>query len=254
MTEGGPDPRPGTALVPGELRGYRQFQLRADGLYPLVHHRSGPWDGRMEHATCAAGAEHPAPAADCRCGLYAWYLPGSATVSLGPASAVVAARGRCILGDRGFRAANARIEAVALPAAVRWNPPAGSRARRMLELTYPQTRIYSSARRMLKDYPPHDVRGLGIDPPRDRSRGYRAAVFALCTAVVLLTYSLAALPRDTVAAVASQWWPVLVLLAVGWQAGLVWLLSRLMALQTTNPVGFGAGTADPPPDAPTIHR
>ena len=124
----------------------------------------------------------------------------------------------------------------------------------MLEQQYPQTRVYSSARRMLRDHPPHDVHGLGIDPPRDRSRGYRAAAVMLCTSVLLLTYSLAALPRDAVAAVASQWWPLLVLLAVGWQAGLVWLLSRLVALQTTNPVGFGAGTAEPPPDAPMTHR
>ena len=64
-------PRHEPALVPGELRGYRQFQLRADGLYPLVRGGSGPWDGHLERAMCAAGAEHPAPAVDCRCGLYA---------------------------------------------------------------------------------------------------------------------------------------------------------------------------------------
>jgi hypothetical protein len=226
---------PGPALVPGELRGYRQFQLRADGLYPLVHCESGPWDGRLEQAGCAAGSGHPAPAADCRCGLYGWYLPGSATVSLGPASAVVAARGRCILGDRGFRAAQARIEAVTLPAAVRWNPRAATRARRMLAVQYPRTRIYGSARRMLKEYPPQDVRELGIDPPRDRSRGYRAAAAALWAAVVLLAYSVAALPREAVAHAVAQWWPLLVLLAVVWQAGLVWLFARMLALQTVNP-------------------
>ena len=82
------------SLVPGELRGYRQFELRPNGLYPLVHSGSGPWDGRLERAVCAAGIDHEPPATDCRCGLYAWYLPGSATVSLGPVSAVVAARGR----------------------------------------------------------------------------------------------------------------------------------------------------------------
>ena len=103
------------ALVPGELRGYRQFSLKDDGLYPLVHTVCGPWDGHLQRAVCASGARHAAPAADCLCGLYAWYLPGSATVSLGPVSAVVLARGRCVLGDRGFRAAAARIEAVSLP-------------------------------------------------------------------------------------------------------------------------------------------
>lgn len=232
-------------LVAGELRGYRQFQLRADGLYPLVHSGSGPWDGELERARCVVGSEHVAPARECRCGLYAWYLPGSATVSLGPANAVVAARGRCVLGDRGFRAGQARIEAVSLPGAVRWNPPAAARARRMLAARYPQTRVYGSARRMLKDFPPHDVRALGIDPPRDRSRGYRAAAIGLGAAVVLATYSLAFLPRDAVAHTLSRWWPLLVLLAVAWQVGLVWLISRLLTLQTTTPERFAAGSAEP---------
>lgn len=223
------------ALVPGELRGYRQFELCADGLYPLVQSATGPWNGELEKAVCAAGADHASPAADCRCGLYAWYLPGSATVALGPASAVVSARGRCILGDRGFRAAQARIEAVALPAVVRWYPPTSSRVRRMLAEQYPRTRVYGSARRMLKDYPPQDVHELGIDPPRDRSRGYRAAAVMLWATVVIVTYSIAALPTSALGDSVSQWWPLLVLMSVGWQVGLVWLITRLLALQTPNP-------------------
>ena len=232
-----PEPREGVALVPGELRGYRQFELRADGLYPLVHSRSGPWSGRLERARCAVGADHPSPAADCRCGIYAWYLPGSATVSLGPASAVIAARGRCVLGDRGFRAAEARIEAVALPAVFRWNPPVASQMRRMLATKYPHTHVYGSARRMLKDYPPQDVRALGIQPPGDRSRGYRAAVVAICVLGLFLTAVLAALPRAAAAHGFEYWWPVIVFVTVAWQAGLVWLVARLMALQAPGPVG-----------------
>jgi hypothetical protein len=235
MTAGSPEPRSEPALVPGELRGYRQFELRAGGLYPLVHSGSGPWDGRVERARCAAGADHAPPAVGCKCGLYAWYLPGSATVSLGPASAVVAARGRCILGDRGLRAAEARIEAVTLPALVRWHPRAAGRARRMLAAQYPLTRVYGSERRMLKDFPPHDVSALGIHPPRDRSRGYRAAAVALWGAVLVLTALLAFLPRAAVTHGFEQWWPVLVFLAVAWQAGLVWLLTQLVALQTSDP-------------------
>jgi hypothetical protein len=231
---------PGPQLVPGELRGYRQFQLRGTGLYPLVHSAAGPWDGRLEHARCAAGAEHPAPSVDCCCGLYAWYLPAAATVPLGAASAVVAARGRCILGDRGFRAANARIEAVALPAAVRWHPAAAARARRMLAVQYPQTRVYGSVRRMVRDHPPQDVRELGIDPPCDRSRSYRTAATSLWAAVVLLTGSLALLPREALADTVSRWWSLLVLLTVAWQAALVWLLVRLAAQQGPSPPGFGS--------------
>ncbi len=241
MAGGPPEPRSEPALVPGELRGYRQFELRADGLYPMVLTGSGPWDGLLERARCAAGADHRPPAADCKCGLYAWYLPGSATVSVGPASAVVAARGRCILGDRGFRAAEARIEAVALPAVVRWTPRAGSRARRMLARAYPHTRVYGSERQMLKDFPPQDMSALGIVPPRDRSREYRAAAIGLSVAVPILTFLLAALPRLASAPQLEQWWPVLVLLAVAWQVGLVWILTRLMALQGDH--GQGAGPA-----------
>ena len=236
MTAGVPEPHQGVALVPGELRGYRQFELRAGGLYPLVHSASGPWSGRLELATCGAGADHPPPAGDCRCGLYAWYLPGSATVSLGPASAVIAARGRCVLGDRGFRAAEARIEAVALPAAVRWNPSAASRVRRMLAQQYPRTHVYGSARQMLKDYPPHDVRALGINPPNDRSRAYRAAVVAIFVIGLVLT---AVVPR-LAAQRFEQLWPLLVFFTVVWQAGLVWLIARLMALQSPNAGGTTA--------------
>ena len=230
---------PGPDLVAGELRGYRQFELRADGLYPTVHGECGPWDGRLEKARCATGAEHAAPAASCRCGLYGWYLPGSATVALGPVSAVVSVRGRCILGDRGFRAAEGRIEAVALPASVRWVPSAARRTRLMLAANYPRTKVYGSARQMLKDHPPHDVSGLGIDPPPDRSRTLRTALVALWAAVLLPTDVLARLHDEARAGVVTSWWPVVVLVAVIWQLGIVRLLTRLLAFQSSNPAGGG---------------
>lgn len=237
MTLRVPEPGQEPVLVPGELRGYRQFELRGDGLYPLVHPGFGPWAGHLERARCAAGADHPSPAADCRCGLYAWYLPGSATVALGPASAVVAARGRCILGDRGFRAAAARVEAVTLPAAVRWNPASALRTRRMLAEQYPGTKVYGSVRRMLKDYPPQDVRGLGVDPLTDPSRGYRAAAVAICSVVLGITAGLAALPGVAVAHGFTSWWPLLVVFAIAWQTGLIWLIGRLLALQAPHAAG-----------------
>jgi len=234
-----PSSADGPALVAGELRGYRQFDLRDGGLFPLVHSSAGPWAGGIEHARCDAGGEHEPPAPGCRCGLYAWYLPGSATVALGPASAVVAARGRCVLGDRGFRAASARIEAVTLPVLVRMHPVAARRAREMLARRYPGVRVYGSVRRMLKEHPPHDVRSLGIQPPRDRSRGYRAAAALLWLGVVLLAYSFAVLPRAAVASTVTRWWPAFVVLAVAWQAGLVWLFLRMLGLQTTGQPGGG---------------
>jgi hypothetical protein len=223
------------ALVAGELRGYRQFDLRHDGLYPQVHTEFGPWRARLERARCVVTPEHAAPVSGCTCGLYAWYLPGSATVALGPASAVVAASGRCILGDRGFRAAAARIEAVALPGHLLCRPWAAARVRRMLTTRYPETTVYASARRMIKDHPPHDVSGLGINPPADRSRGYRSAALGLSAAVMVPTYALFLIPRDAVAQTVTAGWPVFVLLVVLWQAGIVWLLTRLLKLQTDSP-------------------
>ena len=225
----------GPALVVGELRGYRQFDLQPEGLYPRVHAKVGPWHGRLELASCVVTPEHQPPVSGCTCGLYAWYLPGSATVTPGPVSAVVAASGRCILGDRGFRAAAARIEAVALPGQLLWRPWAAARVRRMLAARYPNTRVYATVRRMIRDHPPQDVSGLGITPPPDRSRGYRTAALALSAAVMVPTYSLFLLPRDAIARTVSTWWPVFVLLVVLWQAGIVWLLTRLLALQGDAP-------------------
>lgn len=231
MTTQVPAPRPDVALVPGELRGYRQFELRADGLYPLAYAGSGPWRGTLERATCALAAHSP-PAIDCRCGLYGWYRPGSATVPVGPASAVIAARGRCVLGERGFRAAEARIEAVALPAAVRWNPRAATRARRMLAARYPGTRVYGSVRQMWRDHPPDDVRELGVHPQADRSRRYRTAAVATYLAGLLFLIALATLPRLVGSHGSQNWWPLFVVLfAVAWQAALVGLVARLLRLQ-----------------------
>lgn len=229
MTErAGRDP----SLVVGELRGYRQFDLRDHRLYPRVHAKAGPWHGSTQRARCIITREHEAPVAGCTCGLYAWYLPGSATVAVGPASAVVAASGRCILGDRGFRAAAARIEAVALPGYLLWSPRAAARARRMLATSYPGTRVYATARQMIRHHPPQDVSGLGITPPLDRSRDYRTALLVLSASVAVSTCALFLLPRDAVAQMVSAWWWVFLLLVLLWQGGTVWLLTRLLALQT----------------------
>jgi len=107
----------------------------------------------------------------------------------------------------------------------------------MLAARHPGTVVYDSTRRMLKHYPPDDVSALGISPPPDRSRGYRAATIALWLTLVLPTYALFVLPRDVIAATVSRWWPVVLLLAVAWQVGMVWLLGRLLSLQVSNPSG-----------------
>lgn len=221
------DDRP---LVAGQLRGYRQFDLVDGALYPVVHAAQGPWTGGVHRAACARDASHDAPVWNCTCGLYAMYRPGSATVALGAANAVVAARGRVVLGDRGFRAAAARVEAVALPVTV-LSPRLAARTRAALAARYPGARVYRSTRRMLRDHPPHDVRALGIDPPPDRSRGYRTVALAVWAGFVAGGYSLVFLPHDAVARVLAHWWPVLIAALLVWQAALVWLLARLMELQ-----------------------
>jgi hypothetical protein len=235
-----PDDRP---LVVGELRGYRQFDLADGGLYPVVHAGQGPWNGGLTSARCVHDDSHEPPVRGCTCGLYAMYRPGSATVAIGAANAVVAARGRIVLGDRGFRAATARVEAVALPVTV-LSPRAVARARRALAARYPSTRVYRSTRRMLRDHPPHDVGGLGVETPPDRSRGYRAVAVLVWALFVVGGYSLVFLPHAAVTHVLSRWWPVLVVALVAWQAALVWLLSRLMALQ--GPGSGAAGREDRP--------
>jgi hypothetical protein len=193
-----------------------------------VHAATGPWDPGLERAVCAKGLDHAPPHADCTCGLYAMYRPGSGTVSLGAANAVISARGRCVLGDRGFRAASARIEAVALPLTSLHRYRA---ERRKLAEHYPHTRVYRSTRRMLRDHPPHDLRALGIVPPPDRSRGYRSAAAVLWALFVVAGYSVVLLPRERAAELAADWWPLLVLVVLAVQAGFIWLLTRLMALQ-----------------------
>ncbi|MFP5219623.1 MAG: hypothetical protein ACLGIG_07790, partial [Actinomycetes bacterium] len=123
-------------LVAGELRGYRQFDLVDGRLLPMVHAELGAWTAD-QRAVCALDPDHAAPVRGCTCGLYAMHRPGSATVSLGAANAVVAASGRVVLADRGFRAERARVEAVALPATVRWSPGAAARVRAALTAAYP---------------------------------------------------------------------------------------------------------------------
>jgi hypothetical protein len=105
----------------------------------------------------------------------------------------------------------------------------------MLATHYPGTTVYATARRMIRDHPPQDLSGLGIIPPVDRSRGYRTAALVLSAAVIVPTYALFLLPRDAIALAMAAWWPTFVLAVVLWQAGIVWLLTRLLALQTEHP-------------------
>lgn len=182
-----------TALVPGELRGYRQFRLESDGLYPLVQASLGPWSDQVQHAVCANGATHPAPDRDCSCGLYGWYHPDSTTGFVDEVSAVITVRGRTILGQWGFRAAAARIDAVALPWSMWVRPSAARRARQMLTVRYPHAQVYASRRRMVAEHPGQDLRALGVTVQPARARRHLRMALSLWVLVVLGCYGTALL-------------------------------------------------------------
>lgn len=216
------------ALVPGELRGYRRFRLAEDGLHPTVHAAGGPWSGGVERAVCAAGEEHEAPASDCGCGLYGWYFPDDAGTAsgYGDVSAVIAARGRTILGDSGFRAAGGRVQAVALPLRVRLQCGAAERARSMLAQQYPGATVYTSRRAMLRDHPAGDLTALGISAQPNPATRYRRQAFALWLVGVVALYAVAALPHGLVAGAAPAVWVSALAAFVLWQGALVWLVVR----------------------------
>jgi hypothetical protein len=215
------------ALVPGELRGYRRFWLADDGLHPTVHGRRGTWSGAVEHARCAAGESHAAPAADCGCGLYGWYHPSDAgrDMGLGDVPAVIAARGRVVLGDHGFRAAAARVEAVALSRLTTPGPRSRRRAREVLARHYPHARVYGSRRAMLRAHRPHDLSTLGIRVRPSPVGRYRRTTYAVGVLGLVTLYLLLPVLRSTGAPTPLLMTAGLVLF-VAWQVALVWLATR----------------------------
>ena len=217
------DERP---LVPGELRGYRQFLLLEDGLYPVVHWAAGRWENGDQPARCSTGASHDVPDRGCTCGFYGWYHPTGTAGAYGGATATVAVSGRVVLGDRGFRAARGRVEAVALPLALRWQPGGATRARRMMAARYPGVPVYRTVRRMVRDHPPHDVSALGVGPVGRAPLRCRRAALVLWCLFVVTGYGVLLLPHGRVANVAATWWPVLVLGVLGWQVALIALMVR----------------------------
>jgi hypothetical protein len=179
----------GNLVVPDFLRGYRCWRLNKDSLelYPL-HVNLGPWrEGKLQaycssdpnrpHYGISYGAGYkdgnrphrddwvktPAPQASCTCGIYATYkcegyryqLPNFWSYNPGPSRIVhgcIKATGRAILGESGFRAQKAEIEAL-------WGLGAQSVAR-IYEIPWFLTR-----RKFLKHFPPHDVSGLLEENP-----------------------------------------------------------------------------------------
>ncbi len=232
-------------LVPGELRGYRQFLLLEDGLYPVVHWAAGPWAQGWRDAACSVGGEHAAPDRGCTCGFYGWYDPSGMSGAYGGVRAVVAVAGRVVLGDAGFRAGRGRVVAMTLPVPLRWHPRATARVRAMLAARYPDVQVYRSMRQMLRDHPPDDLSNLGIGPvDRAPARCRRAALW-LWALFVLAGYGVLLLPRERVAEIAAGWWPLLVAAVLAWQAAMVTLVVRSQPPAAAPGSGPGeAGTSD----------
>ena len=220
------------ALVPGELRGYRRFSLAEDGLRPPVHVGAGPWGWPIEQARCAVDDAHVPPARECGCGLYGWYHPSHTGLGTGwgDVTAVVAARGRIVLGDTGFRAAAARVLAVSLPRRARLSRRRRRHCERLLAERYPGVCVYRSRRRMLRRHPPEDLSALGIAVRPSRASRYGWTALAVWLAGVLALCSVAVVPRPVLFGITPAGWLGALVCFVLWQVLLGWLVSRASPL------------------------
>lgn len=116
-----------STLVPGRLRGYREWNLTSPAddvllLASLTARTIWPWTP-VQTARCQLlngwmskyEQEHgPVPSPICRCGIYALNKPvfGQYGPDAAPVAGVIEAWGRVELGERGFRAQHARIAAL----------------------------------------------------------------------------------------------------------------------------------------------
>ncbi len=100
---------------------------------------------------------HPAPNAQCDCGIYGWYSPADTRMNAGALRGVIQATGKCILGTHGARVADAKVLAVA----------PGTRSyygseitREVLRSLAGRVQVYGSWEELVRDYPPDDISEL----------------------------------------------------------------------------------------------
>lgn len=150
-------------LVPGTLRGYREWIRRTDRHLAAVSYNT-VWEDGVNQAICQyqrlmtiSGlpsrqhrlGEGSVPGPRCTCGFYAVHEPDERKWMDHCLFGVIEASGRVIVGTRGFRAEKARIVAVYAP-----------------ELTdglirnYPSVTWFTDRERMLEVYPPQDITTL----------------------------------------------------------------------------------------------
>jgi len=115
-----------------------------------------PAPGKPPRHRCAAGE---VPVYDCTCGLYAYHRPDVDWHVSGPVvTGVVAAYGRVVVGERGLRASQMTVLALAPCAGEnRRIPPDWDTVAPTLAARYPTVRCYGDRERMWEAWPPRPV-------------------------------------------------------------------------------------------------
>lgn len=114
-------------LIPGTLRGYREWKYDEVGqLRPITFH-SKIWRGGEQTAKCGVPpcpnpesclepAWHhspvPAPVQECTCGVYAYLAPNPLRRRPGVVFGAIEAWGKVVIHETGFRAQHARVIAL----------------------------------------------------------------------------------------------------------------------------------------------
>ena len=169
---------------------------------PTLEGRCTPPDMEWQRAAPSTVflASHRSPSRGCDCGIYAWYAPGDTGALYARVFGVVEASGLVLMGDRGFRAARARIVAVV------------TRNRRLTAACAAAgVTVYRRRRHLLRDYPPEDLSGLLAadstpgpevhEPSRQTARRFRRVVWGIVWGrVALLALAAALLPVGAVLA------------------------------------------------------
>lgn len=96
----------------------------------------------------------------CSCGFWAyWELPPQHSMGgMLPVTGVIEGSGKVLIGETGFRCAQARIRALHLPDAG-LGPDRHAAAEAWLELAYPHATLYRVLSAMTREYPPDPARG-----------------------------------------------------------------------------------------------
>jgi hypothetical protein len=114
----------GPDLGVGSLFGLRTWSVTYDALTDdayLTGSYGTVWRDATLDAECDAGHERP-PVRSCGCGIWA-YWRGHEHVTSRVVTGVVEAWGRCLIGERGFRAQHARIRALTAGSSKFTEPP-----------------------------------------------------------------------------------------------------------------------------------